>query len=75
MDLITKDLLINFLIYLTFSMFSANNLYVQILISLKGLNNRMIAILPVISIILCMLFPVYVDENFVFGTFVGFRLF
>ena len=31
---------------------------------LKGSNGRVIALFPVIAIILCMLFPVYVDDHF-----------
>ncbi len=31
---------------------------------LKGLDDKVIAIFPMLSIILCMLFPVYVDGSF-----------
>ena len=65
MDLITKDLLINFL-FILLSLCWVQILYMfKYSYQLKGLNGRVIAIFPVISIILCMLFPVYVDENFV----------
>ena len=65
MDLITKDLLINFL-FILLSLCWVQLLYmVKYSYQLKGLNGRVIAIFPVISIILCMLFPVYVDEYFV----------
>ena len=65
MDLITKDLLINFL-FILLSLCWVQLLYmVKYSYRLKGLNGRVIAIFPVISIILCMLFPVYVDEYFV----------
>ena len=65
MDLMTKDLLINFL-FILLSLCWVQILYMfKYSYQLKGLNGRVIAIFPVISIILCMLFPVYVDENFV----------
>ena len=65
MDLMTKDLLINFL-FILLSLCLAQILYLfKYSYQLKGLNDRVIAIFPMISIILCMLFPVYVDENFV----------
>jgi two-component system, sporulation sensor kinase B len=65
MDLITKDLLINFL-FILLSLCLAQILYMsKYSYQLKGSNDRIIAIFPVISIILCMLFPVYIDENFV----------
>jgi two-component system, sporulation sensor kinase B len=64
MDLITKDLLINFL-FILLSLCFAQILYMfKYSYQLKGLNDKVIALVPVISIILCMLFPVYVDENF-----------
>ena len=65
MDLMTKDLLINFL-FILLSLCLAQILYMsKYSYQLKGSNDRIIAIFPVISIILCMLFPVYIDENFV----------
>ena len=65
MDLMTKDLLINFL-FLLLSLCLAQILYlIKYSYQLKEPNDRVIAIFPVISIILSMLFPVYVDENFV----------
>ena len=65
MDLMTKDLLINFL-FILLSLCLAQILYMfKYSYQLKGSNDRVIAIFPVISIILCMLFPVYIDENFV----------
>ena len=65
MDLMTKDLLINFL-FILLSLCLAQILYLfKYSYQLKGVSNRVIAIFPVISIILCMLFPVYVDEAFV----------
>src|SRR4051794_30149061 len=64
MDLITKDLLINFL-FILLSLCFAQILYMfKYSYQLKGLNDKVIALVPVIAIILCMLFPVYVDENF-----------
>ena len=64
MDLITKDLLINFL-FILLSLCLVQILYMfKYSYQLKGLNDRVIAIFPMIAIILCMLFPVYVDENF-----------
>ena len=64
MDLMTKDLLINFL-FILLSLCLVQMLYMfKYSYRLKGLNGRVIAIFPVIAIILCMLFPVYVDENF-----------
>lgn len=65
MDLMTKDLLINFL-FILLSLCLVQILYMfKYSYQVKGLNDRVIAIFPMISIILCMLFPVYVDENFV----------
>jgi two-component system, sporulation sensor kinase B len=65
MDLITKDLLINFL-FILLSLCLAQILYLfKYSYQVKGLNDMVIAIFPTISIILCMLFPVYVDENFI----------
>ena len=64
MDLMTKDLLINFL-FILLSLCMAPILYLfKYSYQLKGLNARVIAILPMIAIILCMIFPVYVSENF-----------
>ena len=64
MDLMTKDLLINFL-FILLSLCLVQILYLfKYSYQLKGLNDRVIAIFPMIAIILCMLFPVYVDENF-----------
>ena len=65
MDLMTKDLLINFL-FLLLSLCLAQILYmIKYSYQLKESNDRVIAIFPAVSIILSMLFPVYVDENFV----------
>ena len=65
MDLMTKDLLINFL-FLLLSLCLAQIFYmIKYSYQLKESNDRVIAIFPVVSIILSMLFPVYVDENFV----------
>jgi two-component system, sporulation sensor kinase B len=65
MDLMTKDLLINFL-FLLLSLCLAQILYmIKYSYQLKESNDKVIAIFPVVSIILSMLFPVYVDENFV----------
>ena len=65
MDLMTKDLLINFL-FILLSLCLAQILYmIKYSYQLKESNDRVIAIFPVVSIILSMLFPVYVDENFV----------
>ena len=65
MDLMTKDLLINFL-FLLLSLCLAQIFYmIKYSYQLKESNDRIIAIFPVVSIILSMLFPVYVDENFV----------
>jgi two-component system sporulation sensor kinase B len=64
MDLMTKDLLINFL-FILLSLCLAQILYLfKYSYQLKGLDDRVIAIFPMIAIILCMLFPVYVDEAF-----------
>lgn len=64
MGLITKDLLINFL-FILLSLCMAPILYLfKYSYRLRGLNARVIAILPMIAIILCMIFPVYVSENF-----------
>ena len=65
MDLMTKDLLINFL-FLLLSLCLAQILYmIKYSYQLKESNDRVIAIFPAVSIILSMLFPVYVDETFV----------
>ena len=65
MDLMTKDLLINFL-FILLSLCLAQILYmIKYSYQLKESNDRIIAIFPAVSIILSMLFPVYVDENFI----------
>ena len=65
MDLMTKDLLINFL-FILLSLCLAQILYmIKYSYQLKELDDRVIAIFPMIAIILSMLFPVYVDETFV----------
>lgn len=64
MDLLTKDLLINFL-FILLSLCSVQMLYmIKYSYRLKGLDGRVMALFPMISIFFCMLFPVYVDENF-----------
>ena len=64
MDLMTKDLLINFL-FILLSLCLIQILYMfKYSYQLKGLDDRVFAIFPMIAIILCMLFPVYVDEAF-----------
>ncbi len=63
MNLLTKDLLINYL-FILLSLCSAQMFYMIKYYRLKGLDVRVISILPVISIILCMLFPVYSVGHF-----------
>ena len=73
MNLLTKDLLINYLFILLF-LCSAQMFYMIKYYRLKGLDVRVISILPVIAIILCMLFPVY-SVGHSSWDFAGFHLF
>ncbi|KIL51966.1 ATP-binding protein [Jeotgalibacillus soli] len=65
MDLITKDLLINFLLILL-PLFLLQTFY-QLKYSFrsKEIKKWMFAVIPILSLILCMQFPVALGENFV----------
>jgi two-component system sporulation sensor kinase B len=64
MDLITKDLLINFLIIL-FPLFLMQLLYqLKYAYRFEELKEWMSAIFPILSLILCMLLPIEIGEGF-----------
>ena len=65
MDLITKDLLINFLFILLPLFFVQMFYLMKYTYRTEKLNRWGFAIFPIVSLILCMLFPVKVGENFV----------
>lgn len=84
MNLMTKDLLINFLIIL-FPIFLAHVIYlVKYVYRLKAIRGWFLAIFPILSLVLCMLFPVVTEEHFVWdlrwipfilgGLYGGYRL-
>ncbi|KMY48730.1 sensor histidine kinase [Peribacillus loiseleuriae] len=84
MDLLTKDLLINFL-FILLSLFLVQMVYlIKYAYRLEEIKGWVIGIFPVISLILCMLIPVALDKNFVWdlrwipfilgGLIGGFRL-
>lgn len=65
MDLITKDLLINFL-FILFALFVVQMLYLsKYTYRFEELKGWMITVFSVISIILCMQFPVALGEHFI----------
>ncbi len=65
MDLITKDLLINFLFILLPLFFVQMFYLMKYTYRTEKLNRWGFAIFPIVSLVLCMLFPVKVGENFV----------
>ncbi|MGG4266778.1 ATP-binding protein [Peribacillus simplex] len=80
----TKDLLINFLIIL-FPLFLLQMSYlVKYVYRLDALKGSFLTIFPILSIVLCMLFPVVIEEDFVWdlrwipfllgGLYGGYRL-
>lgn len=84
MNLMTKDLLINFLIIL-FPIFLLQMSYlVKYVYRLDALKGSFLSIFPILSLVLCMLFPVVVEEDFVWdlrwipfllgGLYGGYRL-
>ena len=84
MNLITKDLLINFLIIL-FPLFLLQMSYlVKYVYRLDALKGSFLTIFPILSLVLCMLFPVVIEEDFVWdlrwipfllgGLYGGYRL-
>ncbi|MFC3882228.1 ATP-binding protein [Bacillus songklensis] len=65
MDLITKDLLINFL-FILLSLFLVQMFYLlKYAYRFEELKDWMIAVFPVVSVVLCMLFPVALGEHFI----------
>ncbi|MGE7760300.1 ATP-binding protein [Peribacillus sp. NPDC097895] len=65
MNLITKDLLINFLIIL-FPLFLLQMSYlVKFVYRLDSLKGWFLSIFPILSLVLCMLFPVVIEVDFV----------
>ncbi|MES1040202.1 HAMP domain-containing sensor histidine kinase [Peribacillus simplex] len=84
MNLMTKDLLINFLIIL-FPIFLLQMSYlVKYVYRLEALKGSFLSIFPILSLVLCMLFPVVIEEDFVWdlrwipfllgGLYGGYRL-
>ncbi|MEC0298756.1 HAMP domain-containing sensor histidine kinase [Peribacillus frigoritolerans] len=84
MNLMTKDLLINFLIIL-FPIFLLQMSYlVKYVYRLDALKGSFLSIFPILSLVLCMLFPVVIEEDFVWdlrwipfllgGLYGGYRL-
>ncbi|CAH0157182.1 Sporulation kinase A [Peribacillus sp. Bi96] len=65
MNLMTKDLLINFLIIL-FPLFLLQMSYlVKFVYRLDSLKGWFLSIFPILSLVLCMLFPVVIEADFV----------
>ncbi|MDM5358895.1 HAMP domain-containing sensor histidine kinase [Peribacillus sp. ACCC06369] len=84
MNLMTKDLLINFLIIL-FPIFLLQMSYlVKYVYRLDALKGSFLSIFPILSLVLCMLFPVVTEKDFVWdlrwipfllgGLYGGYRL-
>ncbi|WP_057914955.1 sensor histidine kinase [Peribacillus muralis] len=84
MNLMTKDLLINFLIIL-FPLFILQMSYlVKFVYRLDSLKGWFLSIFPILSLVLCMLFPVVIEKDFVWdlrwipfllgGLYGGYRL-
>lgn len=84
MNLMTKDLLINFLLILL-PIFLLQMVYlVKYVYRLDALKGWFLAIFPILSLVLCMLFPVVIEEHFVWdlrwipfllgGLYGGYRL-
>ena len=64
MEIVTKDLLINFL-FILLSLVLVHMVYmIKYAYRLQRINGWVIALFPVISLVLCMLFPVIDDNNF-----------
>lgn len=84
MEIVTKDLLINFL-FILLALFLVHMIYmVKYAYRLKNFKGWMVALFPVISLVLCMLFPVYDNQDFIWdlrwipfvlgGLYGGYRL-
>lgn len=84
MDLMTKDLLVNFL-FILLSLFLVQMLYmIKYTYRMKELKGWILGIFPVVSLVLCMLFPVAIETGFVWdlrwipfilgGLYGGYRL-
>ena len=65
MDLITKDLLINFLLTL-FPILLIQMFYlIKYIYQIEKIKGWILAVFPVLSLVLCMLFPLKVNEQFI----------
>ena len=65
MDFITKGLLVNFL-FILLALFLVQMIYMaQYANRLKDLKGWVVALFPVLSLILCMLFPVSINKDLV----------
>jgi two-component system, sporulation sensor kinase B len=65
MSLVTKDLLSNFL-FIFLPLFLIHIFYLSKYVNRFGeLKDWMIIFFPIASIILCMLFPIEIDEHFI----------
>ncbi|WP_071394412.1 ATP-binding protein [Bacillus tuaregi] len=65
MDLVTKDLLINFL-FILLALCLMQILYMfKYAYRLESIRDWTLSLFPIISLILCMMFPVYTNENFI----------
>ncbi|MGE7185427.1 ATP-binding protein [Peribacillus sp. NPDC006672] len=84
MNLMTKDLLINFLIII-FPLFLLQMSYlVKYVYRIDALKGSFLTIFPILSLVLCMLFPVVIEDDFVWdlrwipfllgGLYGGYRL-
>src|SRR4051794_23806939 len=84
MDLMTKDLLVNFL-FILLSLFFVQMLYmIKYTYRMEDFKGWILGIFPVVSLVLCMLFPVAIETDFVWdlrwipfilgGLYGGYRL-
>ena len=84
MDLMTKDLLVNFL-FILLSLFLVQMLYMmKYTYQMRDLKGWVLGISPVVSLMLCMLFPVAIETDFIWdlrwipfilgGLYGGYRL-
>ncbi|WP_394231388.1 ATP-binding protein [Niallia oryzisoli] len=65
MDLVTKDLLINFL-FILLALCLMQILYmIKYAYRLESVRDWTLSLFPIVSLILCMIFPVYTNENFI----------
>ncbi|WP_338448004.1 ATP-binding protein [Niallia oryzisoli] len=65
MDLVTKDLLINFLFILLALCLMQILFMIKYAYRLESVRDWTLSIFPIISLILCMMFPVYTNEGFI----------